>query len=280
MDTPDFLVIGHVCRDVVFDEPGWRPGGAAWYAAAAASKLGCSVGVLTAGGPEVNSLRDLPNTAVISLEGRKSTSFENAYDDGHRRQVLRSLAPRIVADLLPPEWSHAPVVLLAPVASEVPESTARLFGHSVVGVAPQGYMRKLVAGEPVLYQSWRRAEDMLPHVQAVIFSEEDLQGHGEAWLGFCGPVLAMTRGSAGCDLIHCGKRRTVAGFPREDVDPTGAGDVFAAAFLLKLRESRDPFVAARFANAVASFSVEGSGISGLPALDEVTRRLEEAHVGG
>ena len=48
------------------------------------------------------------------------------------------------------------------------------------------------------------------------------------------------------------------------VDATGAGDVFAAAFLIRLTETGDAGQAATFANAVASFSVEGPGVSGIP----------------
>jgi sugar/nucleoside kinase (ribokinase family) len=48
------------------------------------------------------------------------------------------------------------------------------------------------------------------------------------------------------------------------VDPTGAGDVFATAFLIRLAETGDPGQAARFANVTASFSVEGWGMAAIP----------------
>ena len=49
LTTPDLVVVGHVCRDVTPEPPGWRPGGAVFYAASTAARLGYSVGVLTAG---------------------------------------------------------------------------------------------------------------------------------------------------------------------------------------------------------------------------------------
>ncbi|MBV8086299.1 MAG: sugar kinase, partial [Chloroflexi bacterium] len=117
LDIPDILFAGHVCRDVAPDPSVCRPGGAVYYAARAAAELGHSVGILTAGAPdELDALRALPNTTVVAIEARRSTSFENTYDLGVRHQVLRALAPPIPADLLPPEWIRAPVVLLAPVA--------------------------------------------------------------------------------------------------------------------------------------------------------------------
>jgi len=48
------------------------------------------------------------------------------------------------------------------------------------------------------------------------------------------------------------------------VDPTGAGDVFATAFLVRWLADRDPVAAAGFANVVASISVEAPGATGVP----------------
>ena len=244
-----------------------------YYAASTAARLGASVGVLTAGAGEVEALRALPNTVVVSLDARKSTSFENVYEAGGRRQYLRALAPSIPVDLIPAEWSKAPVVLLAPVADELPAAMFRAFPRSLLAVSPQGCMRRLAIGEEVHLKPWDRALEVLPQVAAAVFSEEDVGGHFAGWLRYCGPILAMTRGRAGCELIVCGKHRQVAGFPSDEIDPTGAGDVFAAAFMLKLREVREPIEAARFANCVASFSVAGRGTDTLPSPEQVHARL-------
>jgi len=271
--TPDLVVVGHICRDVVPERPGWRPGGAVFYAASTAARLGYSVGVVTAGAAEVEALRALPNTVVIALEAKHSTSFENVYEPDGRRQFLRALAPPIPVELVPPEWTHARVALLAPVAGEVPPSMPHAFPQALIGVSPQGWMRRLEIGREVRYQAWDRAQEILPRVASAIFSEEDVRGHAVSWLGVRGPILVMTRGPEGCDLIHAGKRRGVPGFPAEELDPTGAGDVFAAAFMLKLAELREPLAAARFANCVAAFSVQGRGADALPSLDQVQERL-------
>ena len=90
LTTPDLVVVGHVCRDVTPEPPGWRPGGAVFYAASTAARLGYSVGVLTAGASEVEALRELPNTVVVSLDAKVSTSFQNVYEPAGRRQYLRS----------------------------------------------------------------------------------------------------------------------------------------------------------------------------------------------
>jgi len=171
--------------------------------------MGYSVGVVTAGSREVEVLRELPKTTVISLNARASTSFENVYGPGGRQQLLRALAPRIPAELVPPEWHTCPTVLLAPVANEVPPTLARSFGGSMVGVCAQGYLRRLMVGKQVHCQVWDRPEKVLSHVVAAIFSEEDLGWQTPGWLQHPGPVFVMTRGAAGCELIHDGRRRFV-----------------------------------------------------------------------
>jgi sugar/nucleoside kinase (ribokinase family) len=272
--TPDIVIVGHVCRDIKPDPPGWRPGGSVFYAASAAAKLGASVGAVTAGGREVEALRQLTGITVVSLEAKTSTTFQNEYELGQRRQLILAVAPRIPVELIPPQWRKARLALLAPVADEVPESMARAFPRALVGISAQGYMRRWDPTDgKVKPKRWDSAMDALPHTAAVFFSEEDLRGQTQSWLGYCGPVLVMTRGARGCELIHCGKHRSVAGFPAGEVDPTGAGDVFASAFMLRLRDSRDPLDAARFANCVASFSVTGPGTEALPNLEQAHARL-------
>jgi 1D-myo-inositol 3-kinase len=64
-------------------------------------------------------------------------------------------------------------------------------------------------------------------------------------------------------------------FAATEIDPTGAGDVFCAAFLVHLAETGDPYSSCRFANCVASFSVEGIGISTIPTREQVDERLRQ-----
>jgi sugar/nucleoside kinase (ribokinase family) len=61
-----------------------------------------------------------------------------------------------------------------------------------------------------------------------------------------------------------------------DVDPTGAGDVFAAAFVIALWRGKPALEAVRFAHAAASFVVEAPGASGIPTEERIRGRLREA----
>ena len=60
-----------------------------------------------------------------------------------------------------------------------------------------------------------------------------------------------------------------------EVDPVGAGDIFAAAFFSRLYTTRDPWEAGRFATHLAAFSVTRRGLEGIPTPDEVQTCLTE-----
>jgi sugar/nucleoside kinase (ribokinase family) len=59
------------------------------------------------------------------------------------------------------------------------------------------------------------------------------------------------------------------------MDGTGAGDVFAAAFFIRLLVTRDPWEAARFATQLSAYSVTRSGLKGIPTAEEIQACMVE-----
>jgi sugar/nucleoside kinase (ribokinase family) len=81
----------------------------------------------------------------------------------------------------------------------------------------------------------------------------------------------VTRGAGG-GTVHTGDlSRDFAAPGVTEVDATGSGDIFAAAFFVCLKRGADPWKAAQFANCVAAQSVTREGLSGTPTADEVAR---------
>jgi sugar/nucleoside kinase (ribokinase family) len=78
------------------------------------------------------------------------------------------------------------------------------------------------------------------------------------------PIAVVTAGRTGALLYVNGDRYEVRPRPAREVDPTGAGDVFAAAFLARYRRDGDPWDAAEAAACAASLSVEGVGWTAVP----------------
>jgi sugar/nucleoside kinase (ribokinase family) len=95
--------------------------------------------------------------------------------------------------------------------------------------------------------------------------ELDALGVTEAELAARGALICATRGSAGA-TVTSGRDEPVrvAAPATEEVDPTGAGDTFAAAFVTVLRAGAAPVAAAQAACAIAARSVGVLGAMELP----------------
>jgi sugar/nucleoside kinase (ribokinase family) len=86
------------------------------------------------------------------------------------------------------------------------------------------------------------------------------------------PVVAFTMGARGCEVYARGRRRRIGVHPARELDPTGAGDAFAAAFFLALARGADPVEAARLGAAAGSIVVEGRGGEALARVGEAWAR--------
>lgn len=85
-------------------------------------------------------------------------------------------------------------------------------------------------------------------------------------------LIVIKQGPEGCTVYSRFGAEPVAGFTVEEVDPTGAGDCFDAAFLVKWLGGSLPTEAARFANACGALAVTVRGpMSGAFDLGTVNR---------
>jgi sugar/nucleoside kinase (ribokinase family) len=269
MGRPDFLVIGHVAKDLT--NGGYRLGGTALYSALTARNLGRSVGMITCASPDVHLSQLLEDVEVVCLPSPVTTTFRNVYQQGRRRQYVHAVADRIDAESVPSRWREAPVVHLGPIAGEFDADLMSVFPSSFVGLTPQGWLRQWDEQGRVSPCRWMESRDSLSRADAVIVSQEDLQGEAgtlHSQLGLS-RLAVVTEGPKGATLHLHGKRYHYPAVESKAVDPTGAGDVFAAAFLVRLAETDDPHKAVRFATAAASISVTRVGIPSAPGRAEI-----------
>jgi len=274
LEPVDYLVIGHVAHDLTPNGP--RLGGTAAYSALTARALGLRVGVVTAVGRET-SLDALHDISVVAIESPQSTIFENIYTEHGRIQYLRAEAVRLHLNNIPEAWRHTTIMHLGPIANELDSVLPRDFSPAFLGVTPQGWMRQKDADGRVLRTVWENAESMLQKAGAVVISREDVNGDDELieHMAHQTGILVVTEADAGCVLYWHGDRRRFRALEVHEVDATGAGDVFAAAFFVRLQKTRDPWEAARFATLIASRSVTRVGLDGIPTSPEIEESLME-----
>lgn len=268
----DFLAIGHVAKDITPD--GWRIGGAVAHAAVQAQRLGLRTAVVTRAGPDVDVARELPAIEVRQVASDETTTFENHYENGRRTQHVWAQAGPIGAEHVPREWRQAHMVLVGPVLGEVPIGLGRLFSRSLLAFSPQGWLREVRPDGLVTRRPWKRSVS-LKGCRVVVASEEDIEGDERALKSWTKdvPIVVITDGLRGARVHVEGGWRRIDAFARREVDPTGAGDVFAAAFVVCLAETGDVAQAARFASAAASLCVAGEGIAAIGGREEIERVL-------
>ncbi len=297
---PDFLVTGHITRDL-HDDGSFSLGGTATFASMTAYHLGVRAAIVTSAGRELIAELPacLPGIGLAVCPSEQTTTFVNSYHDGSRTQYLKSRADQQQPEDVPPAWRRAPIVLLGPVAQELSPAFVTLFSRrpgTLIAATPQGWLRRWDATASLVPQAgrpermsrvwptpWTAAGQVLPHLDVLILSYDDMlpfangnRVKADALLSRWNlqvPLLVATDGRHGATLFQHSISEHFPAYPAQEVDPTGAGDVFAAAFLYHLHRYGDPRAAVNFANCVASFSVEHEGTTGIPTLEMVKERL-------
>jgi sugar/nucleoside kinase (ribokinase family) len=275
-----FLAIGHVARDE-FPDGAHRLGGTALYAAATAARLGIPTALVTRVGPKEKE--ELGRTCadlgidLRALDALVTTTFAFRWDETGRRILrLKARAKGIAMRDIPDDLRSADALVFGSIARELSEDLLLGEAARVSVLAAQGMLRTWDADGTVRPAAWDRAEADIRALSAVVLSEEDVAGDTalvERWSRVA-PVI-LTLAERGCRTYVDGRPRAEceAYPPREVVDTTGAGDTFAAGLAVALGEGRSLEEACRFANGVASFGLEGTGISALATRDDVERRI-------
>lgn len=269
----DYLIVGHVCRDLTPAGP--VPGGTAMYSARVAQALGARTAVLTSVGPGFELEPVLPDIAVECVPAAQTTTFENVYTPAGRQQTVHAVAKTMTAGDVPAAWQRASIVHLGPIVHEIDEGMVRLFSNSLVGVTPQGWFRRWGEDGRVSVGDWPGVAEVLPLAAAVIVSPEDLPYAGLLdEIRELAPVVVLTQQAGGCKVFHRDEMRDVPAPAVEEINPTGAGDVFAAAFFVRLYQTKgNPWAAAEFANRMAAHSVSYDSLAA--KLNAIRKLLEE-----
>jgi len=272
-----------VCGNVTLDRApgGLVAGGPAYYAGRTWRALGASVGVLT------SAAADFPRDALDGIESAfipslATTVFENRYGEGGvRTQRVEAQSLRLDPARLPRAWARPDVLHVAPVLGEADAvAFRRAVRPRLTGLCCQGLLRRVAPDGAVAQPPWDPDPALLQAVDAVVLSEDDMLGQGDLLdrLAAAVPIVVFTKGVKGCDVIERGRARRVGVFPVQEVDPTGAGDVFAAGFLFALAQGEEPVEAARLGAAAASFVVEAQGGEALPRVEGAFWRKEHVPV--
>jgi sugar/nucleoside kinase (ribokinase family) len=241
------LVVGSITRDTIVDARAdpesivLKPGGTSFYASCAYARLGATVSVLSriAAADDAWIRKELPDGMDARFQPSPvTTSFENRYEGEDRAQRVGALAPPIEVDDdlvrfvdwihlgplhptdLAPDWYRIASVPLALDVQGVVRHVdhGRIVPRAVPDLADRlRGLRWLKAG----HDEWRLVLDAWRCTER------------EAVARLRGVEVLRTEGRHGGALL-CAERTSSRWAPSPlvtRVDPTGAGDVFFAAYL-------------------------------------------------
>lgn len=274
IEPVDYLLIGHVTQDVT--PTGFVLGGTVSYAGLTARAFGKKVGIVTACTPELQ-LPELEGIPVIRKLSPHNSTFENFDTPNGRVQHIRAVAEKITPADIPPAWLDTPIVHLGPVAAELDPNLAQAFPHSLLGITPQGWLRGWEKEGLVSFTDWPNALSVLKHANVVVLSIEDVRGNEEVIQEYVAevPVLVVTEGARGARVYWNSDVRYFRPPQEKEVDPVGAGDIFASSFFIRYAATHDPWESARVATQIAARSVTRKSLSGVPTPVEVQSTLME-----
>jgi len=274
IEKVDYLVIGHFTKDLPIEgsPTGSQLGGTVVYAALTARAMGLRVGIVSsfnANDLPLDALEDIP---IIAIPSEETTTFSNIETSTTgRQQILHQQAAQIDFEQVPEVWRRSTIVHLGPVAQEMESQLPTGFSPALLGLTPQGWLRGWNADGRVMPRKWLEAEASLNHASAAVLSVEDVADDEEIIeeMSLASRVLVLTERSEGARLYWNHDLRRFPAPKVDVVDTTGAGDIFAAAFFIRLHSTRDPWEAARFATCLASRSVTRRGLEGIPTEEEI-----------
>lgn len=253
-------------------------GGTVSYATPVAHAFGHDVRVLTSAAenePLLAGIEPFINEKVV-LPAESTSTFENLYDDhGHRTQYIRGVAAPITVADVPDDWKDTPLVHLAPLTGEVDPNLAHLFKNSTVLLTLQGWLRRWGADGRVYFKRWFDA-DVLKDIDIVVFSEEDIAEAPDLEAAFAGavPHLFVTRAERGGTYYYKGQPHAYTTPQFEEINSTGAGDVFAGAVLSAMTQlDGDMLAVAQVAAYLGATAITRPWLEGVPTPEEVQTAL-------
>lgn len=273
---PNFISMGHLTFDVNIVNNGSPsshiPGGAAAYSALTAQKHGLSTGVITSVADDYPVQKILSGVDVRVTDSEHTATFANYYDAGDRTQVLMASGSRITQSVVPPDWTNPDILFVSPLLHELPTDCVNWFDPNLSCLVPSGWLRRWAHDGAISHA------DTLPPFRGkkwdvIVVSDAEIQNLPEQQLFDLGDIVCVTQGANGSRIWQAGEWIEVPAAEAKPVDFTGAGDIWATAFTIALRQDSSVEEAGAYAAIAAAISIESIGLSGCPSRESIEARL-------
>ena len=272
------------------------PSGAPAIFAVAAARLGLDVGFIGAVGDDAFGRlmhscfekEKVDASQLQSLTGYSTGAAFVAYDqDGGREFVFHirhAAAGQLSVDHVPVKyfqnvkWLHISGSTLAlnensqAACQRAMELTLAAGGKISLDPNLRSELMNLEDFRQILKPYLANADLLLPTLgeAQILTGEVDEYRAAQSLAVKPGAITVLKRGPDGCSIYQDGEFSDIPGFPVTEVDPTGAGDCFSAAFIAGLEAGWPLERVGRFANAAGALAVTKLGpMAGAPTQSQV-----------
>lgn len=219
----------------------------------------------------------------VLYPSKETGGFSLKYDDTGNR-TLKVLGRANPITKVPKEVLSADVILLGPILQEIDPSMVVSLSEneSLLFCDPQGFLREIRDGQ-ISHIFPRKFRDVLPvcdilkpnEPEASIMTGEYASKHPEEVMetlySYGSSVCIVTLAEKGSLIYDGSELIRIPPFETVAKDPTGAGDTYAAGFIIEYLRRKSLYQAGLFASCTASLWVESIG----PCIDITEEKVRE-----
>jgi 1D-myo-inositol 3-kinase len=277
-------VIGNPTIDTLVHDSTTREalGGTAIYTSLAIRRLGQRVAVVSKGCAAARQvLEDAGVDVSLFTETERCVRFRNVYYKERRHQFAQE-GDAISFDELPEHVLRSDALLLGPVLNEVHPIVASLPRMGMIMADMQGFLRALLPTGQISLRVPKELQAAVAHFDIAkcncneayaLTGKSHPEEAARAIYAMGCKIAIVTVGKSGSYLCDSSGPIHINAFNTRTLDPTGAGDIYSAAFLVSLLCSNNVRESATFASCAASFVVEDYAYGLIPSKKMVTERL-------
>ena len=257
-------------------------GGTVTYAAILLRRFGQSVAVVGKGDSSIKAFYDASGIDTIFFrDGHPAVTFQNRYEGDDRWQSATT-GTFISAEDVPQTVYSAPAILIGPVINEVDTAILHQHRSGVLMADLQGFLRRVTANGHVYHRFNEQIMRIIRHCDIIKADQREAQlithaadaSTAAQLLKTMGPqIVIVTRGKLGAVICDSHQVLNIKAHSVDSVDPTGAGDVFAAAFLVEYLRSHDTLKAGNVAACAAALTTRAFGTQSIPTMNDVKRAI-------
>ena len=279
-NSPDFISLGLLSFDINDYGDGTylkNPGGAVAYSSKLASDHQMNPGIVTSCGKDYDIEILLPDTKTIIYPSENTTTFMNTYNLEERNQALLLHSNKIPQQIIPKEWKKPKIFFAGPLLHEIPKDSINWFQADFSYIVPQGWFRRWGDDGIIEIISHMANNQFNKKWDLMVLSKEESKNLSKELLLSWAKIICITKSSDGAN-IFCdnGDEFNISAIKVPDVvDPTGAGDIWAAAMAIKLYSGSSIIEAGNYASAAAALSIESYGFCNSFRSSEIINKISK-----